>query len=129
MMLTADAWSPQGRAVTLIADAVVSEILVEEVNGETVARGVRFTTAGEEHEATAPVVVLAAGCIESPRLWLNSTLPNPNGWAGRGLTDHHMDAVFGVFDEYTGQTRGPGSNARVDLPATAGSSRSACPRR
>ncbi|UTT50431.1 GMC family oxidoreductase N-terminal domain-containing protein [Rhodococcus gordoniae] len=120
MMLTADAWSSPGRAVTLIADAVVSEILVDEVNGETVARGVRFTTAGEEHEATAPVVVLAAGCIESPRLWLNSTLPNPNGWVGRGLTDHHMDAVFGVFDEYTGQTRGPGSNARVDLPGYGG---------
>ncbi|UYP20776.1 GMC family oxidoreductase N-terminal domain-containing protein [Rhodococcus sp. Z13] len=120
MMLTADAWSPHGRPVTLVTDAVVSQILVEEVNGETVARGVRFTADEEEHEATARVVVLAAGCVESPRLWLNSDLPNPNGWVGRGLTDHHMDLVVGVFDEYTGQTRGAGSNARVDLPGYGG---------
>lgn len=122
MMLTADAWSSHGRPVTLITDAVVSEILTEEVHGETTARGVRFTNAtdGTEHEATARVVVLAAGCIESPRLWSNSSLPNPNQWVGRGLTDHHMDAVFGVFDEYTGQTRGAGSNARVDLPGYGG---------
>ncbi|MEE2032072.1 GMC family oxidoreductase N-terminal domain-containing protein [Rhodococcus chondri] len=121
MMLTADAWSPGGRAVTLVTDAVVSQILFEDVNGETTARGVRFTTTdGEQHEANARVVVLAAGCVESPRLWLGSDLPNPNGWVGRGLTDHHMDAVFGVFDEYTGQTRGSGSNARVDLPGYGG---------
>ena len=31
-----------------------------------------------------------------------------------------MDAVFGVFDEDTGQTRGAGSNARVDLPGYGG---------
>ncbi|MFI6754244.1 GMC family oxidoreductase N-terminal domain-containing protein [Rhodococcus coprophilus] len=122
MMLTADAWSPHGRAVTLVTDAVVTNILFEEVHGETTARGVRFTTTsdGAQHEASAAVVVLAAGCIESPRLWLGSGLPNPNGWVGRGLTDHHMDCVFGVFDEYTGQTRGPGSNARVDLPGYGG---------
>lgn len=122
MMLTADRWSPHGRAVILVTDAVVSQILTEEIHGEVTARGVRFTSAtdGSEHEATARVVVLAAGCIESPRLWLNSDLPNPNQWAGRGLTDHHMDAVFGVFDEYTGQTRGAGSSARVDLPGYGG---------
>jgi choline dehydrogenase-like flavoprotein len=117
MMLTADAWSPHGRPVTLMTDAGVTKILVREVSGETVAHGVRFRTAdGEEQEAEAKVVVLAAGAIESPRLWLNSELPDPGEWVGRGLTDHHMDAVFGVFDEYTGETRGAGSNARVDLP-------------
>lgn len=121
MMLTADAWSPQGKPVTLLAEAAVTEILTEERSGVTVAHGVRFRTAdGEEQEEQARVVVLAAGAIESPRLWLNSDLPNPNGWVGRGLTDHHMDAVFGVFDEYTGQTRGAGSNARVDLPGYGG---------
>ena len=121
MMLTAETWSPHGRAATLVTDATVTKILVEDVRGETTARGVRFrSTGGEEHEERAQVVVLAAGAVESPRLWLASELPNPNDWVGRGLTDHHMDAVFGVFEEDTGQTRGAGSNARVDLPGYGG---------
>ncbi|MBH0118045.1 GMC family oxidoreductase N-terminal domain-containing protein [Rhodococcus sp. HM1] len=121
MMLTAEAWAPHGRAATLVTDATVTQVLTEDVHGETTARGVRFRTLdGEEYEEHAQVVVLAAGAIESPRLWLASDLPNPNDWVGRGLTDHHMDAVFGVFDEDTGQTRGAGSNARVDLPGYGG---------
>ncbi|PZT95509.1 MAG: oxidoreductase [Gordonia sp. (in: high G+C Gram-positive bacteria)] len=121
MMLTADAWSPGGRAVRLITDASVTRILASERNGEMTAYGVQFRrTDGSVQEETAKVVVLAAGCIESPRLWLQSLLPNPNGWVGRGLTDHHMDVVFGVFDEYTGQTKGAGSNARVDFPGYGG---------
>src|SRR5699024_1989958 len=46
----------------------------------------------------AKVIVMAAGCIESPRLWLNSELPQ-NEWVGRGLTTHYWDWVTGVFDE------------------------------
>ncbi|MGM0877784.1 MAG: GMC oxidoreductase [Bacillota bacterium] len=46
----------------------------------------------------AGVVVMAAGCIETPRLWLNSGLPH-NPWAGRGLTSHFFDRVTGIFDE------------------------------
>jgi len=121
MMLTADAWSRGGKAARLITDAFVTRILTHDVNGETTAHGVQFRTVdGSIHEETANVVVLAAGCIESPRLWLQSLLPNPNGWVGRGITDHHMDCVFGVFDEYTGQTKGAGSNARVDFPGYGG---------
>ena len=33
---------------------------------------------------------MAGGCTENPRLWLNSGLPNPNGWVGRGYTDHSL---------------------------------------
>ena len=40
-------------------------------------------------------MVLAAGPIETPRLWLNSGLPNPNDEVGRGLTDHYLDFVVG----------------------------------
>jgi len=119
MMLTADAWSPHGHAVTLVTGAVVTRILTDDAG--TVARGVRFRTDdGDEQEVTADVVVLAAGAIESPRLWQLSDLPDPYDRVGRGLTDHHLDAVFGVFDEYTGETRGAGSNARVDLPGYGG---------
>jgi choline dehydrogenase-like flavoprotein len=118
MALTADAWAPQGRAVTLVADAFATQILSEQVGGRTVARGVRWrdTQTHELHEETASVVVLSAGCTEGPRLWLNSGLPDPNGWVGRGYTDHFIDWVIGVFDEYTGNSKGASSSARADFP-------------
>ncbi len=64
----------------------------------------------------AAVIVLACGTAESPRLWLNSGLPNPNGWVGAGLTDHFVDLVVGVMPFYTGLTKGSGSGARIDYP-------------
>ena len=64
----------------------------------------------------AKVVVLAAGCVETPRLWLNTGLPNPNDQVGRGLTDHYLDYLVGRFTTYTGSTKGPTSAARVGLP-------------
>lgn len=93
------------------------------------ATGVRFrdTWTGEVGELTAGAVVMAAGSIETPRLWLNSDLPR-NPWVGRGLTNHCLDWVGGIFDEhdlmsilgipsaepYAGHTSG----ARVDIPGT-----------
>jgi choline dehydrogenase-like flavoprotein len=116
MMLTADRWG--GRRATLVPDAFVTRVLTEQHGGRTVARGVRWrdTRTGAEHEETASVVVLAGGCTENPRLWLNSGLPNPNGWVGRGYTDHAIDWVIGVFDEYTGNSKGAASSARADFP-------------
>jgi len=118
MMLTADKWAPSGRRASFIADAFVTKVLTEQRGGRTVARGVRWrdTRTGAEHEETAAVVVLAGGCTENPRLWLNSGLPDPNGWVGRGYTDHAIDWVVGVFDEYTGNSKGAASSARADFP-------------
>src|SRR5262249_62301308 len=76
----------------------------------------RDRTAGDLTAETAKVVVLSAGCIESPRLWLNSGLPNPNDWVGRGLTDHHFDLVIGILPHDSGLSRGPASAARADFP-------------
>ncbi|MQA13094.1 MAG: FAD-binding protein [Pseudonocardiaceae bacterium] len=122
MMLTADRWAPGGRPVTLIADAYVTRIHTEQRDGETVAGGVtwRDTRSGDEHTEDAEVVIMAGGCTEDPRLWLNSGLPNPNGWVGRGYTDHFFDWVVGVFDEYTGNSAGVGSSARCDYPGRGG---------
>lgn len=119
MALTADAWSHQGRAAAVVADAFVTAILTERGAGGVRARGVRWrdTRSGDEHQEEAAVVVLAAGCVESPRLWLNSGLPDPNGWVGHGLTDHHTDLVVGLMPSYTGSSKGPGSAARCDYPA------------
>jgi choline dehydrogenase-like flavoprotein len=122
MALTADAWAPGGKAVTLLPDSYVDEILYEQRGSSTVATGVRWhdTNTGEAHTETAQVVVMAGGCTEDPRLWLNSGLPDPNGWVGRGYTDHFFDWVIGVFDEYTGSSKGVGSSARCDFPGHGG---------
>ena len=58
----------------------------------------RNTWSGEFGELKAKVVVMAAGAVETPRLWLNSALP-PNPWVGKGLTNHYFDCVAGIFDE------------------------------
>jgi choline dehydrogenase-like flavoprotein len=59
---------------------------------------IRDTWTGEEEELRAETVVMSAGSIESPRLWFNSGLPD-NPWVGRGLVNHYMDWVSGIFDE------------------------------
>jgi choline dehydrogenase-like flavoprotein len=54
--------------------------------------------------------------VETPRLWLNSGLPNPNGQVGRGFTDHWLDLLVGVLDRDIGSSKGPSSAARCDFP-------------
>ncbi|MHA6252018.1 GMC family oxidoreductase N-terminal domain-containing protein [Oceanobacillus sp. CAU 1775] len=86
---------------------------------------VRDTWTGEIEEIVAKVVVMAGGCIETPRLWLNSKLPQ-NSWVGRGLTNHYMDLVTGTFDQETIMNAigspdinpiiGHTSGARLDYP-------------
>lgn len=69
-------------------------------NQQAIGVQVRDTWTGEIEEIQAKAVVMAAGCVETPRLWLNSELPH-NPWVGRGLTNHYMDMVTGTFDENT----------------------------
>ena len=44
-------------------------------------------------------VILAAGAINSPQLWLNSRLPDPKKQVGRNLHLHPAISVGGFFDE------------------------------
>jgi len=122
MALTAGLWARGGRTVTLVTDAFVTRIATAREGGEQVAKGVtwRVGATGETASEEAKVVVMAAGCTEDPRLWLNSGLPNPNDWVGRGYTDHFFDWVTGVFPFYTGSSKGPGSAARCDFPGHGG---------
>ncbi|WP_461183227.1 GMC family oxidoreductase N-terminal domain-containing protein [Virgibacillus kimchii] len=87
--------------VEIRPNTYTTKILTEKhtTDGEE-AFGVQFsdTWTGETGELFANVIVMAAGCIESPRLWLNSELPY-NDWVGRGLTNHYWDWITGVFDE------------------------------
>jgi choline dehydrogenase-like flavoprotein len=115
MALTADRWARHGKAITLLPNVFAVRILTDHAGR---ASGVtwRNTITGGLTTEEARVVVLSAGAIESPRLWLNSDLPNPNGWVGRGLTDHHLDAVAGILPRDSGFSRGPASATRADFP-------------
>jgi choline dehydrogenase-like flavoprotein len=108
--------------VTLLTDSYVTRIGTADEGGQTVARTVtwRDNNTGETHTEEAKVVVMAGGCTENPRLWLNSGLPNPNDWVGRGATDHHFDWVIGQMDYYTGSSKGAASAARCDFPGRGG---------
>lgn len=114
--------------VEIRPNAFVIKILTEESSELGLhAIGVlyRDTWTGEIVELRARVIVLAAGAVESPRLWLNSNLPE-NEWVGRGMINHWMDCVSGIFDEsvlkdvlgvpaaqpFVGQN----AAARLDLP-------------
>jgi choline dehydrogenase-like flavoprotein len=99
----------------LIVDAFAVRV---NTDGQGAARSVtwRLGRTGEVHTEDARAIVLSCGTVETPRLWLNSGLPNPNGWVGRGLTDHFVDAVTGMMPFDTGSSRGPGCGARIDFP-------------
>jgi hypothetical protein len=115
MALTADRWTMTGKAVTLIADAFAVRV---NTDGQGAARSItwRVGATGQTFTEEARAIVLSCGTVETPRLWLNSGLPNPNGWVGRGLTDHFVDAVLGKMPFDTGSSRGPGCLARADFP-------------
>ncbi|APX97899.1 GMC oxidoreductase [Natronorubrum daqingense] len=90
--------------VTIRPNTFVTNVTTDSAGwaGDPEATGVEYrdTWTGETGEIEADVVVMAAGCIETPRLWLNSDLPD-NGTVGTGLTTHWFDFVTGVFDEET----------------------------
>lgn len=115
MALTCDLWSKHGKAITLVADAFATKI---NTDASSVARSVtwRIGASGLVFTEEAKTIVLACGTVENPRLWLNSGLPNLNNWVGQGLTDHFVDVVTGIMPFYTGSTKGPGSNGRIDYP-------------
>ncbi len=102
----------------LESEAFATRILTGERNGEVVATGVewRNTRTTETFVASAKVVVLSAGCVESPRLWLNSQLPNSSDSVGRYLTIHWFDFVTGTYDHPIHPYVGQNSQSRVDVP-------------
>lgn len=114
--------------VSFRPNTFVTKVLTEtNARGDDQATGVqiRDTWTGETEVLFAKVIVMAAGSIETPRLWLNSDLPH-NPWVGRGLTNHYMDMITGTFDEKTlmdivgspsvNPFVGHTSSARLDYP-------------
>lgn len=103
----------------VVPNAFATAILFEEgAGGRARARGVRWrdTATGEVHEEDARVVVLAGGSVESPRLWLNSGLPNSSDAVGRYFTMHLQDLVTGFFDREINPDVGQVTMARADFP-------------
>ncbi|AKL94681.1 choline dehydrogenase/flavoprotein [Clostridium aceticum] len=86
--------------VEIQPNTFVTKILTESDKKGLKAIGVRCknTWTGEISEFKAKAVVMAAGSIETPRLWMNSKLPD-NPWVGKGLTNHWYDTISGIFDE------------------------------
>jgi len=115
MALTADRWARTGKAITLLTGASAVRVTADE---DSVARSVtwRVDRTGELFTEEARVIVLAGGTVETPRLWLNSGLPNPNDQVGRGLSDHFVDVVIGIMPFDARTTSGPHSGARADFP-------------
>lgn len=114
MALTADQWSRHGKPITLIHDAFAVSVNTDGTSARSITW--RIGATGELFTEEASVIVLSCGTVETPRLWLNSGLPNSNGWVGRGLTDHYVDVVTGVMPFDVATTRSPGSNGRIDYP-------------
>jgi choline dehydrogenase-like flavoprotein len=103
----------------IVPNAFATGILFEPARGTPArARGVRYrdTQTGETREIEAAVVVLAGGSVESPRLWLNSGLPNSHDSVGRRLTMHLQDFVTGLFDREVNPDVGQVTMARADFP-------------
>jgi choline dehydrogenase-like flavoprotein len=103
----------------VVPNAFVTALLHDTADGgKTRIRGVRWrrTDSGHDQEAEARVVVLAGGSVESPRLYLNSNLPNASDVAGRYLTTHAQDLVTGFFDREVHPDVGQVTMARADFP-------------
>jgi choline dehydrogenase-like flavoprotein len=86
--------------VTVRPNAFVTDVHTDTWFGDDPsATGVEFrdTWSGATETVDAEVVVLAAGAIETPRLWKNADLPE-NDWVGSGMTIHFGDNVMGLFD-------------------------------
>ncbi len=95
--------------LTLRPNSVAVEVLIDPDTGK--ASGVRYVDrlTKQDYEVHAPIVVLAASTLDTPRILLNSRpRPFPNGVAnnaghvGRHLNDHIQCSVIGYLPQLFG---------------------------
>ena len=64
--------------LSVLTQAMVEEIMLDQVDSQWVAKGVRFTHSGEEHYASASKeIIICAGSVQSPQLLELSGIGNP----------------------------------------------------
>lgn len=100
--------------LTLVTDALVREVLVDEAGQ---ARGVAYVERAtrREVEVRAKIVVLAASCVESAHIMLNSKsrhwptgIANSSGQLGKNLTDQlYGSPGYGCLPQLVGQPPRP----------------------
>ncbi len=93
----------------LVTNARVTDI---ETRG-TRATGVIYSDGKVRQRHAAPVIILAANGIGTPRLLLHAGLANRSGLVGRRLMLHPLARVTGLFDEPVDGHRGISAGALV----------------
>lgn len=104
----------KSKNLTLVTNALVRSVLVDE-NG--MAKGVAYVDRNNksEVEVFAKVVVLAASCVETAHIMLNSKsrhwptgIANSSGQLGRNLCDHlYGNPGYGYLPQLVGQPPAP----------------------
>jgi choline dehydrogenase-like flavoprotein len=102
------------KRLTLVTNALVRSVIVDESG---MAKGVAYVdrTTKREVEVYAKVVVLAASCVETAHIMLNSKSPrwptgiaNSSGQLGRNLCDHlYGTPGYGALPQLIGQPSTP----------------------
>jgi choline dehydrogenase-like flavoprotein len=97
------------RGVRLLTGRTVEQVLLDAAGRAT---GVVAVDAdGWRERITAPVVLLAANAVGTPRILLNSAegagIADSSGLVGRRLMMHPFGNAVGLFDEDLGSWRGP----------------------
>ena len=99
----------------LVSEAMAERILTD-ANGHVT--GIAYIDRdGQRVEATAEVVVLSAGAVETARLMLNSAnerepngIGNDSDIVGRNLQGHFYPSISGLFEEPVRDNLGPGAS-------------------
>ena len=91
-----------------------------ELDGEGLARSAHYWDVKDRtwREVRARAFVLAAGCIESAQILLNSRIANSSGLVGRYLSEHLYAAVGGFLPQLMGRSviNEDGNGAHMFIP-------------
>ncbi len=92
--------------LTIVPNAVVRELSVDRNTGRVNGAHVVDRHTRRELHVPAKVIVLAAGCLESTRILLNSRLANASGVLGRYLFDQfYGGTAIALMPEAVGRAR------------------------
>lgn len=102
--------------VKLKRAAVVTRVSADELGQITRVhyRDWRSEDPSKEHVVTAPIVVLAAHAIETPKILLMSNVATSSGQVGRNLMDHVQWEIAAEFPTAIYPFRGPQSVTGID---------------